>query len=181
MLHRFTAWLGNNSSTGKQRRLMGELHTRMTSSGHVATDRTGLRTAYLPTLRYALSKPLASQDKEGIPMVINTMQARTHQKLVLPMRGPIVAAVPCPYSWPYSRAGVLSLAGGTGLCHERHALQEQGGVERGPDEGGGDKGQVGLHAHLQPVRQPRQVQHCCRRVQAQARPRQGRCSTFRRP
>ncbi|EIE19443.1 RFC1-domain-containing protein, partial [Coccomyxa subellipsoidea C-169] len=71
---RFTAWLGNNSSTGKQRRLMGELHTRMTSSGHVASDRTGLRTAYLPTLRYALSKPLASEDKEGIPVVINTMQ-----------------------------------------------------------------------------------------------------------
>ncbi|CAL8468443.1 g7983 [Coccomyxa elongata] len=71
---RFTAWLGMNSSTGKQRRLMGELHTRMTSSGHVASDRMGLRTAYLPTLRYALSKPLATEDKEGIPIVINTMQ-----------------------------------------------------------------------------------------------------------
>lgn len=75
-MDRFTAWLGNNSSTSKQRRLMGELHTRMTSSGHVASDRTGLRTAYLPTLRYSLSKPLATEDKEGIPIVINTMQAR---------------------------------------------------------------------------------------------------------
>lgn len=36
---RFTAWLGNNSSYGKQRRLLGELHTCMTSSGHLSTDR----------------------------------------------------------------------------------------------------------------------------------------------
>jgi replication factor C subunit 1 len=75
-LHRFTAWLGNNSSAGKQRRMLGEMHTRMMSSGHVASDRTGLRTSYLPALRYVLSKPLATEEKEGIPVVINTMQAR---------------------------------------------------------------------------------------------------------
>ena len=35
----FTAWLGNNSSSNKQRRLLGELHTRMLSSGVIETDR----------------------------------------------------------------------------------------------------------------------------------------------
>ena len=36
---RFTAWLGSNSSAGKGRRQLGELHTRMLSSGHVECDR----------------------------------------------------------------------------------------------------------------------------------------------
>lgn len=40
---RFTSWLGNNSSYGKQRRLLGELHTRMLSSGHLECDRRGPR------------------------------------------------------------------------------------------------------------------------------------------
>ena len=70
---RFTAWLGQNSSQGKQRRLLGELHTRMTSSGHLSSDRIGLRTSYLPALRYVLINPLATLDKEGIPEVIETM------------------------------------------------------------------------------------------------------------
>ena len=73
---RFTAWLGQNSSQGKQKRLLGELHTRMTSSGHLSADRVGLRTSYLPTLRYVLTKPLATLDKEGIPQVIDTMSVR---------------------------------------------------------------------------------------------------------
>ena len=38
---RFTAWLGSNSSSGKQRRLLGELHTRMLSSGGIECDRWG--------------------------------------------------------------------------------------------------------------------------------------------
>ncbi|CAK0781580.1 hypothetical protein CVIRNUC_005412 [Coccomyxa viridis] len=70
---RFPAWLGQNSSQGKQRRLLGELHTRMSSSGHLSADRLGLRTSYLPTLRYVLTRPLATLDKEGIPEVIETM------------------------------------------------------------------------------------------------------------
>jgi replication factor C subunit 1 len=36
---RFTLWLGQNSSSGKQRRLLGELHTRMLSSGGIECDR----------------------------------------------------------------------------------------------------------------------------------------------
>lgn len=49
----------------------------MTSSGHLSADRVGLRTSYLPTLRYVLIKPLATLDKEGIPQVIETMSVRT--------------------------------------------------------------------------------------------------------
>lgn len=50
----------------------------MTSSGHLAANCVGLRTAYLPALRYVLTKPLATLDKEGIPQVIETMSVRRH-------------------------------------------------------------------------------------------------------
>ena len=69
---------GRNSSQGKQRRLLGELHTRMSSSGHLSADRLGLRTSYLPALRYVLTRPLATLDKEGIPEVIETMSVWCH-------------------------------------------------------------------------------------------------------
>jgi replication factor C subunit 1 len=70
---RFSAWLGQNSSSGKQRRLLGELHTRMLSSGALAADRTALRLAYLPTLRAALAAPLLARGKEGIPDALTLM------------------------------------------------------------------------------------------------------------
>ncbi|DBA70377.1 hypothetical protein WJX79_010688 [Trebouxia sp. C0005] len=70
---RFTAWMGSNSSSGKQRRLLGELHTRMLSSGNMHSDRTSLRLFYLPTLRQTLTAPLALQEKEGIEPVIEQM------------------------------------------------------------------------------------------------------------
>jgi len=72
---RFTAWLGQNSSAGKQRRLLGELHTRMLSSGALECDRTALRLSYLPLLRTALVRPLVQQGKEGIPEVLQLMNA----------------------------------------------------------------------------------------------------------
>ena len=59
----FTAWLGQNSSAGKQKRLLGELHTRMVSSGALECDRTALRVSYLPVLRSALTRPLVTQVK----------------------------------------------------------------------------------------------------------------------
>ncbi|KAK9807239.1 hypothetical protein WJX73_001054 [Symbiochloris irregularis] len=71
---RFTAWLGNNSSSTKQKRLLGELHTRMAASGGLETDRTALRTSYLPLLRNALTQPLVREEKEGIEPVIQLMQ-----------------------------------------------------------------------------------------------------------
>jgi replication factor C subunit 1 len=36
---RFSAWLGQNSSFGKKKRLLGELHTRMLSSGALECDK----------------------------------------------------------------------------------------------------------------------------------------------
>lgn len=72
---RFTAWMGNNSSQGKQRRLLGELHTRMLSSANMHSDRTSLRLQYLPTLRQTLTAPLALHEKEGIEPVIEQMHA----------------------------------------------------------------------------------------------------------
>jgi replication factor C subunit 1 len=36
---RFTAWLGNYSSSNKQRRLLGEVTTTMSSSGHMPSHR----------------------------------------------------------------------------------------------------------------------------------------------
>ena len=71
---RFTAWLGQNSSHGKQRRLLGELHTRMLSSGNIECDRTALRLNYLPVLRTTLTRPLVQQGKEGIDEVLGLMR-----------------------------------------------------------------------------------------------------------
>lgn len=76
MRRRFSAWLGQNSSAGKQRRLLGELHTRMMSSGAVAVDRGALRQGYLPVLRHSLTQPLVSLGKEGVPAVVEALQAR---------------------------------------------------------------------------------------------------------
>jgi Replication factor RFC1 C terminal domain len=36
---RFSAWFGANSSAGKQRRLLGELHTRLAASSNFVSDR----------------------------------------------------------------------------------------------------------------------------------------------
>ena len=62
---RFTAWMGQNSTFGKQKRLLQELHTRMSSSGHISTDRTALRLFYLPTLRTSILAPLRAEEKQG--------------------------------------------------------------------------------------------------------------------
>ena len=67
---RFPVWLGQNSSAGKQRRLLGELHTRMASSGAFQGDRSALRLSYLPVLRRTLLAPLAEHGKEGIEAVV---------------------------------------------------------------------------------------------------------------
>ncbi|GAX74453.1 hypothetical protein CEUSTIGMA_g1902.t1 [Chlamydomonas eustigma] len=55
---RFTAWLGNYSSSNKQRRLLGEVTTTMGSSGHMPSHRSVVRTEYLSALRTLLTQPL---------------------------------------------------------------------------------------------------------------------------
>jgi replication factor C subunit 1 len=70
---RFTAWLGNNSSANKQRRIAGELTTKLLAAGAIC-DRRGLRLHYLPVLRHALTAPLAKDGAEGIDTTIALMQ-----------------------------------------------------------------------------------------------------------
>ena len=71
---RFTAWMGNNSSQGKQRRLSAELNTKLLAAG-VVCDRQSLRLQYMPTLRLALTTPLAKHGADGIDDVISVMQS----------------------------------------------------------------------------------------------------------
>lgn len=70
---RFTAWLGQNSSYGKQKRILGEIHTNMISSGNFHSDRTALRLDYCSTLKSSLVQPLLKSGKEGIPKVLGMM------------------------------------------------------------------------------------------------------------
>ena len=72
---RFTTWLGQFSSGNKQRRLLGELHTRVLSSNATTADRSSLRLSYLPVLRMAMVRPLAGEEgKEAIPKVLSLMR-----------------------------------------------------------------------------------------------------------
>lgn len=40
---RFTAWMGNNSTTNKQKRVLGELQTLFAAGGHCVSDRAAVR------------------------------------------------------------------------------------------------------------------------------------------
>lgn len=70
---RFTAWLGQNSSFNRKKRLLGELHTNMISSGHFCTNRTSLRLDYCSTLKVFLIQPLLQTGKEGVPDTLSRM------------------------------------------------------------------------------------------------------------
>ncbi|KXZ52854.1 hypothetical protein GPECTOR_8g236 [Gonium pectorale] len=70
---RFTAWLGNNSSCGKQRRLLGELATTMAASGRVSSGRSAVRLEYASALRHLLVEPLAAREEEAVPEVVELM------------------------------------------------------------------------------------------------------------
>ena len=71
---RFTAWLGNNSASTKQRRVVGELTTKLLAAG-VVCDRANLRLQYLPALRSALTHPLVADGADGIDAVVQLMQS----------------------------------------------------------------------------------------------------------
>ena len=71
---RFTAWMGQNSSAGKQRRLLADLHTRMTAGGAFTADSQALRRDYLPFFRKELLRPLQEQGQEGIDEMIGGMR-----------------------------------------------------------------------------------------------------------
>ena len=80
---RFTAWMGNNSSQGKQRRLSAELNTKVLAAG-VVCDRQSLRLHYMPTLRLALTMPLAKNGADGIQDVIPIMQSYLINRYAVP-------------------------------------------------------------------------------------------------
>lgn len=67
----FPSWLGKNSTAGKRQRLMRQL----ASHAHLklSADTHSLVTDYVPVLRTALTRPLFSNDDEGIKSVVNTM------------------------------------------------------------------------------------------------------------
>lgn len=70
---RFSAWLGQNSSNNKCKRLLGELHTDMISSGNFHADRTSLRLDYCGVLKTAIIQPLVKKEKEGVGEAIALM------------------------------------------------------------------------------------------------------------
>jgi replication factor C subunit 1 len=71
---RFTAWLGANSSAGKQRRIVSEINTKLLAAG-VVCDKRALRLQYLPTLRIVLTQPLMTQGAEGIEDTVDMMRS----------------------------------------------------------------------------------------------------------
>ncbi len=70
---RFSAWLGQNSSNNKCKRLLGELHTDMISSGNFHADRTSLRLDYCGVLKTAIIQPLIRKEKDGLGEAIALM------------------------------------------------------------------------------------------------------------
>eukprot|EP00798_Chlamydomonas_sp_ICE-L_P029785 gene29785-biopygen5524 len=72
---RFTSWLGNFSTTNKQKRLLGELTTTMASSGHMASSRSPVRLEYLSAMRTLLTRPLVTDGESGgIQQSVTLMQ-----------------------------------------------------------------------------------------------------------
>jgi replication factor C subunit 1 len=70
---RFSAWLGQNSSHNKSKRLLGELHVDMISSGNFHADRTALRMDYCGVLKAAIVAPLIRRGKDGIGESVSLM------------------------------------------------------------------------------------------------------------
>eukprot|EP00798_Chlamydomonas_sp_ICE-L_P025082 gene25082-biopygen19531 len=72
---RFTSWLGNFSTSNKQKRLLGELTTTMASSGHMASSRSPVRLEYLSAMRTLLTRPLVTDGESGgIQQSVTLMQ-----------------------------------------------------------------------------------------------------------
>eukprot|EP00898_Chlorokybus_atmophyticus_P003310 jgi/Chlat1/3980/Chrsp26S04217 len=71
--NRFSAWLGKNSSEGKNKRLLQELCTHLLISGNFHTGRSGCRLDYMPVLREALTKPLREDGLSAVTTVVDTM------------------------------------------------------------------------------------------------------------
>ena len=78
--NRFPGWLGKNSTHGKNKRLLTELHSHCVAGGEFKADAASLRGEYVPLLKSLITRPLKSaaaggEEKEGIPEVMARMDA----------------------------------------------------------------------------------------------------------
>ena len=76
--NRFPGWLGKNSTHGKNRRLLHELHSHATTSNEFKADSAAMRDSYLPLLKVMTTRPMKGEamggkDKEGIQEVMEVM------------------------------------------------------------------------------------------------------------
>ncbi|KAL1341278.1 hypothetical protein AAHE18_09G075600 [Arachis hypogaea] len=70
-LNRFGGWLGKNSMTGKNLRLMEDLHVHMLASRESSSGRDTIRLEYLTLLLKQLTEPLRSLPKaEAVEKVV---------------------------------------------------------------------------------------------------------------
>ena len=72
---RFTAWLGNNSSRNKYKRLGREVSLKLRASGLCHCSGEEVATDYVPALRHVVSGPLVEHKKDGIPTAVGALQA----------------------------------------------------------------------------------------------------------
>jgi len=72
---RFTAWLGNNSSRNKYKRLGREVSLKLRASGLCQCSGEEVATDYVPALRHVVSGPLVEHKKDGIPAAVGALQA----------------------------------------------------------------------------------------------------------
>ncbi|XP_068650919.1 replication factor C subunit 1 isoform X2 [Aristolochia californica] len=74
--NRFGGWLGKNSTMGKNVRLLEDVHVHVRASLECNTDRTTLRTDYLPVLLKQLTDPLRQLAKDvAVQKVVKLMDA----------------------------------------------------------------------------------------------------------
>ncbi|PVZ99103.1 hypothetical protein BB558_004883 [Smittium angustum] len=71
-MYNFPGWLGKNSSTSKNLRLLSELSSRMRHK--VSGDRNQVRMSYIPTMAYSLTLPMVNDGVEGIDKVLEFME-----------------------------------------------------------------------------------------------------------
>eukprot|EP00897_Mesotaenium_endlicherianum_P009643 jgi/Mesen1/8707/ME000052S08136 len=73
--NRFPGWLGKNSTTGKNRRLLDELHSHILASRVCEPTRLGVRLDYLPLLKDSITGPLKTMSKEeGVGAVLQLLE-----------------------------------------------------------------------------------------------------------
>ncbi|KAG9445235.1 hypothetical protein H6P81_016575 [Aristolochia fimbriata] len=74
--NKFGGWLGKNSTMGKNLRLLEDVHVHVRASLECNTDRTSLRTDYLPVLLKQLTDPLRQLSKDvAVQKVVELMDA----------------------------------------------------------------------------------------------------------